>query len=103
MKDCHGCRLNFYGRCVSHGKTGIIYPKFYDAVIEELGFDEESLCGQVDIYGVPCLYIQSCDDYLESFPFNMFSMTVLHPDCFTDTMDKFNQGYICEKCKSKSN
>ena len=102
MKKCHTCEYNCCGVCASHGKTGIIYSKFYDAVIEEIGFCEESLSGPVDTYGVPCLYIQSCSDYKEVFPFlSKYRMTVLHPDCFTVSMGKFNQGYICEKCKSK--
>ena len=100
MKKCHNCRRNFGGTCTSHSKTGIIYSKFYDAVVEEIGADLESLTGFFDTYGVPCLYIQSCSDYAEAFPFTKVSMTVLHPDCFTSSMDKFNQGHICEKCKS---
>ena len=55
MKECHNCRRNFGGTCTSHSKTGIIYSKFYDAVIEEIGTDLESLTGFFDIYGVPCL------------------------------------------------
>lgn len=97
MKDCLGCKKNFNGRCVSHSKTGVIFPKFYDAVVEEIGFDDDSISGLVDIYGVPCLYIMDCNDYVDGFPSNAYHINVLHPDCYTNLIDRFNQGELLRK------
>lgn len=95
MKKCHDCRFNFSGRCVSHD-NGFIYDKFKQACIEEdSSFTEDCFDGcPVDIYGVPCLYIENCFGFEEVFPFLKKGMTVLHPDCFTELMDRFNQGCL---------